>query len=789
MDAFNDELQIKLRELQQLTDSATQSGINPRELLLEFVDSVTALANNFPDIYRITQDNDSGEPGEPIMAAPSKEAWENFPNFITGLRENDVHGVGIALVTLPEGHPSVGFLDEDRQVPLNGWRFVIDKHPKDPRYLAAKLLQEGAILRNQQSMFRLEPGVQFGRQPVPEDPLEETVRRFEAIALEGPFHSPIYATGKDVAIPEHRGEYNLPSTSVIFPLSGNQLDNTIGSVTGVHTPWMYTSEGFATPFALHSEDMNLLSLNVLHGGHPKVWTAIAPHHHDKFEQMILEHLGIKKTCDDVIRHQNLYVPRAVLDENEIHYCQFEQRVGQVVVTFPFTYHQGFNSGPNIAEAVNYAEKRWSPEDYRPCSIKACRHKGPTLDAFRMRVDGELQDAPVYDDPKENEAILEAPATEMPESSANKRPKRATNQAPAPSPPLPPRPSPRKRPTPSRQTTASASRRVPRDPTPVVGRSLEEIRLIVAKEAREKEARENEALVTQQKEFWSRWESNQRILTPQPKLQPVAIYDRLQSETVGARTHTRLLTPSEINTVTKLVAAWGSTDTFLFFKSLFPRLRDRVALVEAAPDTSVTGAAADVRALDSLGGSDAWNAIRHRYHLARFSQTYDQEVPVGNKKATIAFYKKVMASAYPHLSQRADPTNPGANPQEYQLKYESLSKSVIYGRYWKRIADRFGWGVLALLPSGGVYGISNSAFHALSKDVFDSFLETLTREKGDWLRSLDGAMAEYLKGAMTGSLPANTPQLLLEMAADQDIKKCADQSEDLARLISPAPSAG
>lgn len=71
---------------------------------------------------------------------------------------------------------------------------------------------------------------------------------------------------------------------------------------------MYTSEGIATPFALHSEDINLDPLNVLHGGYPKVWTAIAAYLQDNFEQMILEHLGIKqKYCRQPLCSSKLFL--------------------------------------------------------------------------------------------------------------------------------------------------------------------------------------------------------------------------------------------------------------------------------------------------------------------------------------------------------------------------------------------------------------------------------------------------------------------------------------------------
>ncbi|KAF1334192.1 DNA damage-responsive repressor gis1/rph1, jumonji superfamily, partial [Globisporangium splendens] len=91
-------------------------------------------------------------------------------------------------------------------------------------------------------------------------------------------------------------------------------------------------------FAFHTEDMDLYSINYLHTGKPKFWYAVPPQSASQLER----------------------AAQAMFPEKH-HACnQAYQKPGEFVITFPATYHEGFNLGFNIAEAVNFASLRWIP---------------------------------------------------------------------------------------------------------------------------------------------------------------------------------------------------------------------------------------------------------------------------------------------------------------------------------------------------------------------------------------------------------------------------------------------
>lgn len=75
-----------------------------------------------------------------------------------------------------------------------------------------------------------------------------------------------------------------------------------------------------------------------------------------------------------------------------------QRKGEMVVTWPLAYHQGWNDGPNVCEAIGYGTKWWKEEwtgkrgerVYRPC-CEGCAEAGSVVLDFPENGDEEEEE--------------------------------------------------------------------------------------------------------------------------------------------------------------------------------------------------------------------------------------------------------------------------------------------------------------------------------------------------------------------------------------------------------------
>ncbi|XP_069363912.1 uncharacterized protein [Maniola hyperantus] len=129
-------------------------------------------------------------------------------------------------------------------------------------------------------------------------------------------------------------------------------------IDGVNTAYLYFGM-WKTTFAWHTEDMDLYSINYLHFGEPKTWYAIPPEHGKRFERIAAGFFPTSaKTCQAFLRHKMTLISPQILKQYSVPVSKITQESGEIMITFPFGYHAGFNHGFNCAESTNFAAPRW-----------------------------------------------------------------------------------------------------------------------------------------------------------------------------------------------------------------------------------------------------------------------------------------------------------------------------------------------------------------------------------------------------------------------------------------------
>lgn len=63
-------------------------------------------------------------------------------------------------------------------------------------------------------------------------------------------------------------------------------------------------------------------------------------------------------CPAFLRHKMTLISPQVLRQHNIPFNKITQEPGEIMITFPFGYHAGFNHGFNCAESTNFASERW-----------------------------------------------------------------------------------------------------------------------------------------------------------------------------------------------------------------------------------------------------------------------------------------------------------------------------------------------------------------------------------------------------------------------------------------------
>lgn len=151
---------------------------------------------------------------------------------------------------------------------------------------------------------------------------------------------------------------------------------------GVTSAYLYFGM-WASVFSAHTEDMNLLSINYLHAGAPKYWYAIAQEDSHRFESLMSSMFShLSTTCPEFLRHKRSLLSPSLLQKAGISYTTMVQRAGDIIITFPGSYHFGFNTGFNCAESTNFAVPEWVPFG-KQAKICMCHPHSVRIDMSRF----------------------------------------------------------------------------------------------------------------------------------------------------------------------------------------------------------------------------------------------------------------------------------------------------------------------------------------------------------------------------------------------------------------------
>ncbi len=132
---------------------------------------------------------------------------------------------------------------------------------------------------------------------------------------------------------------------------------------GINRPMFYVGAS-GTKFCFHTEDMFLNSISYMHEHSAvKVWYVIPSSEAELVEQYAGDKVFAKKCFEKDSLNKLLAAKTTMMDPFDmakygISVYRVCQTPGTFVITAPQGYHGGFNSGFNVAEAVNFANPDW-----------------------------------------------------------------------------------------------------------------------------------------------------------------------------------------------------------------------------------------------------------------------------------------------------------------------------------------------------------------------------------------------------------------------------------------------
>lgn len=166
--------------------------------------------------------------------------------------------------------------------------------------------------------------------------------------------------GSDSCPPGQERYAESPWNVCNMPYNSESCLSHVEATTGITVPWLYFGMTLSA-FCWHVEDHSFYSVNYHHFGAPKVWYSIPASHSKQFEEVMRKRLPhLFHSQPDLLHSLVTILSPKVLQDEGIPVYRAEQHPRSYIITFPYAYHAGFNTGFNCAEAVNFAPIDWLP---------------------------------------------------------------------------------------------------------------------------------------------------------------------------------------------------------------------------------------------------------------------------------------------------------------------------------------------------------------------------------------------------------------------------------------------
>lgn len=297
------------------------------------------------------EESNSGNPGGPsiMVFRPTYEEFKDFNEYINHIESMGAHKAGLAkIIPPPEWVPRKGGYEIDdinMSIPTP-IRQVVDG--KAGLYTQINVQRKALTVKEYQKLASSDKY----KTPNHSD-FDSLERSYWKQIMYG---SPIYGADVSGSLTDNTlKSWNINCLGSVL----DYVNEDYGvSIAGVNTAYLYFGM-WKTTFAWHTEDMDLYSINYLHFGAPKTWYAIPPEHGRRFERLANGFFpDALKECPAFLRHKMTLVSPQVLKKYSIPFNKITQEAGEIMITFPFGYHAGFNHGFNCAESTNFATPRW-----------------------------------------------------------------------------------------------------------------------------------------------------------------------------------------------------------------------------------------------------------------------------------------------------------------------------------------------------------------------------------------------------------------------------------------------